>query len=365
MMKFFLLAFCLAFSTVYTHAQSIRINEVMSSNGGVITDSDGDTSDWIELYNAGTASVNLKGYGLSDKKAELLKWVFPDFQFKPGNFLLVFASGKDRIAIPVNWNTIISQGDVWKYLVPTTEPATNWRLNTFDDTNWLSGKSGFGYGDNDDATVVQVPKSIFIRKKFTIVNAADIQQMVLHMDYDDGFVAYLNGVEIARAQMVAKGDLPRFDVYSSGLHEALMYQNLPPDKFVISNPAALLKTGENILAIQIHNSDVSSSDLSAIPFLSVGTNEKPDSIRKVVTLNLVSTDFHTNFKISADGESVYLSNPSGVIADSVRLGALSLNTSYGRTLKDPLTWAVFATSTPDKENTGDGLSGESIGVHCV
>src|ERR1035437_2026933 len=111
MMKFFLLAFCLAFSAEYTHAQSIRINEVMSSNGGVITDSDGDTSDWIELYNAGTASVNLKGYGLSDKKAELLKWVFPDFQFNPGNFLLVFASGKDRTAIPVNWNTIISQGD--------------------------------------------------------------------------------------------------------------------------------------------------------------------------------------------------------------------------------------------------------------
>ena len=362
MMKFFILAICLALSAAITQAQPIRINEVMSSNGGVITDSDGDTSDWIELYNAGTASVNLKGFGLSDKIAEPLKWVFPDFQFNPGNYLIVFASGKDRNVAPVNWNTIISQGDVWKYLVPTSEPTTNWRLNAFDDASWLSGMSGFGFGDNDDATIVTVPKSIFIRKKFTIDNAAAIQQMVFHMDYDDGFVAYLNGVEIARALMDAKGTLPRFDVYSSGLHEAQMYQNLPPDKFVISNPSSVLKTGENVLAIQIHNSDAASSDLTAIPFLSVGTIEKPVSSRKVDLLNLASNDFHTNFKISADGESLYLSNPSGVIADSVRLGALSLNTSFGRTLKDPLTWAVYTTSTPDKENTGDALSGESAGI---
>ena len=362
MMKFLLLAICLAFSAVHTHAQPIRINELMSSNGGVITDSDGDTPDWIELYNSGTASVNLKGYGLSDNKTELLQWEFPDFQFNPGEYLLVFASGKDRSEAPVHWNTIISQGDTWKYLVPTAEPATNWRLNTFNDTNWLSGKSGFGYGDNDDATIVPAVKSIFIRKKFTIDNAAAISQMVLHMDYDDGFVAYLNGVEIARAQMVGKGALPRFDVFSSGLHEAQMYQNLPPEKFVISNPASVLKTGENMLAIQIHNSDAASSDFTAIPFLSVGTVEKPDTFRKVDILNLASTDFHTNFKISADGESLYLANPSGAIADSVRIGALSLNNSYGRTLKDPLTWAVYTTSTPGKENTGEGLSGESTGV---
>lgn len=222
-MKFLLLAFCLAFPFLFSAAQPFRINEVMSSNGGVLTDSDGETSDWIEFFNAGATSVNLKDFGLSDKKAQPFLWLFPDYTVNPGEFLIVFASGKDRRELPVNWNTIVSQGDDWKYLVPTTEPASNWRLAGFADTNWITGKSGFGHGDNDDATVVTVSRSIFLRKKINISNAASVRQLVLHMDYDDGFVAYLNGVEIARAQMLGKGALPRFDETASGQHEALMY----------------------------------------------------------------------------------------------------------------------------------------------
>ncbi len=360
-MKFLLLAFCLAFLYLFSTAQPLRINEVMSSNGGALTDSDGETSDWIEFFNAGTTSVNLKDFGLSDKKAQPFLWLFPDYTVNPGEYLLVFASGKDRRELPVNWNTIVSQGDDWKYLVPTTEPTTNWRLSGFADTNWQTGKSGFGQGDNDDATVVTVPRSIFLRKKINITNAASVRQLVLHMDYDDGFVAYLNGVEIARSQMLGKGALPRFDETASGQHEALMYQNQAPEKFLISNPAGILKTGENVLAIQVHNINTTSSDLSAIPFLSVETIEKPANPRIVEILKLGSNELHTNFKISADGESIYLTNPSGALADSVRVGALKTNYSYGRTLNDPTVWNAFDTSTPVQINSGDGVSGEDPG----
>ena len=223
-----------------------------------------------------------------------------DLTVNPGEYLIVFASGKDRRDVPVNWNTLVSQGDDWKYLVPTAEPTTNWRLAGFDDASWKTGKSGFGQGDNDDATVVAVPRSIFLRKKINITNAASVRQLVLHMDYDDGFVAYLNGVEIAREQMLGKGALPRFDETASGQHEALMYQNLAPEKFLVSNHSAILKSGENILAIQVHNVNTSSSDLSAIPFLSVETIEKPANPRIVELLNLGKNELHTNFKISAD-----------------------------------------------------------------
>ena len=360
-MKFLLVAFCLMFPALFTNAQPFRINEVMSSNGGVLPDGDGDSSDWIEFFNSGTTSVNLKDFGLSDKKTNPFKWLFPDLTVNPGEYLIVFASGKDRRDVPVNWNTLVSQGDDWKYLVPTAEPTTNWRLAGFDDASWKTGKSGFGQGDNDDATVVAVPRSIFLRKKINITNAASVRQLVLHMDYDDGFVAYLNGVEIAREQMLGKGALPRFDETASGQHEALMYQNLAPEKFLVSNHSAILKSGENILAIQVHNVNTSSSDLSAIPFLSVETIEKPANPRIVELLNLGKNELHTNFKISADGESLYLTNPSGALADSVRLGALQTNYSYGRTLKDPTVWAAFDTSTPGQENSGDGVSGEDPG----
>lgn len=357
-MKNLLLILYLVFSLLSATAQTFRINEVMSSNGGVLTDADGDTPDWIEFYNAGATSVNLKGYGLSDKKALPFQWIFPDFTVRPGEYLLVFASGKDRKDTPVNWDTIISSGDEWKYLVPSSEPVTNWRGSTFDDSNWQSGNSGFGFGDNDDATLVNVGKSIFLRKKFTIENPALVVKLLLHMDYDDGFVAYLNGVEIARAQMLGKGEFPRFDEEASGNHEALIYQGLSPEQFAIDNPASLLKSGENILAIQVHNFNITSSDLSAIPFLSVGTAGRPVNPRIIDILHLAKSDFHTNFKIDAGGESVYLTSSSSVLVDSVKLGALAVNASYGRTVKNPTDWAVFTASTPGKENSGSGFSVE-------
>jgi len=199
MMKFLILSVCLSICNLLSNAQTFRINEVMSSNVGFITDSDGDASDWIELLNTGTNGINLNGYGLSDNKLEPFKWAFPDYTLGQGEFMLVFASDKAISTPPIYWNTIIGQGDTWKYLVPTAEPSASWRNASFADTNWNTGASGFGMGDNDDATTVTVGKSIFLRKKFNIANVATVKQLLLHMDYDDGFVAYINGDDISMA----------------------------------------------------------------------------------------------------------------------------------------------------------------------
>jgi hypothetical protein len=361
MFKTFPLVICLAFAATQIFAQSFRINEVMSSNTGAITDSDSETPDWIELHNAGPVSVNLKGYGLSDKKGEPFQWTFPDYVVNPGEYLLVFASGKDRREAPGYWNTIISKSDDWKYLVPTSEPQSNWRFNEFDDSKWPTGKSGFGFGDDDDVTKINGTTSVFMRKKFAVENPADVRQMVLHMDYDDGFVAYLNGKEIARSNMVGRGEFPSFDALATDQHEALIYQGKTPDKFVIDNPSTLLKTGENVLSVQVHNIFPSSTDMSALPFLSVSTASPPVNPRLISTLKLTTSQFHTNFKLDADGESVYFTLPSGALADSVGFGVIPVNSSYGRTVKNPQTWAVFAVSTPGKENSGEGLPAGEVG----
>lgn len=78
--------------------QVVYINEVMSSNGGVIRDRDGDSSDWIELYNPHDQEVDLSGYYLSDSEEEMNKWLIPDGTVvKPKGYLLIFASGKDSL----------------------------------------------------------------------------------------------------------------------------------------------------------------------------------------------------------------------------------------------------------------------------
>ncbi len=87
------------------------INEVMASNATTIADEDGDFEDWIELYNGGSEPVNLFGWGLSDDYGNPFRWVFPDVSVQPGEFLLVWASGKNRSNPdnPLHTNFSISQ----------------------------------------------------------------------------------------------------------------------------------------------------------------------------------------------------------------------------------------------------------------
>ncbi len=82
----------------------VVLNEVMASNGETLADEDGDNSDWIELYNAGIHAVNLTGYALSDDYEEPMQWMFPDVIIEPGDFLVVFASGKDRYGSELHTN---------------------------------------------------------------------------------------------------------------------------------------------------------------------------------------------------------------------------------------------------------------------
>ncbi|TVQ64638.1 MAG: hypothetical protein EA360_11935, partial [Balneolaceae bacterium] len=94
-------AFLIFLSGIYPGLQaqsvpSVAINEVMASNSETIADEDGDYPDWIELYNTTNSRINLDGYGLSDNYENPFKWVFPDVAIEPGQFLIVWASNKDR-----------------------------------------------------------------------------------------------------------------------------------------------------------------------------------------------------------------------------------------------------------------------------
>jgi hypothetical protein len=110
-----------------------------------------------------------------------------------------------------------------------------------------------------------------MRRVFTISDVSTINSSIFHMDYDDSFVAYLNGVEIARENIGQEGIPPAYSDFASDLHEAVMYTGGLPDQFVLSaDQVGLLQNGENVLAVQVHNATDNSSDMSAIPFLNLG-----------------------------------------------------------------------------------------------
>jgi len=171
----------------------------------------------------------------------------------------------------ITWVTVIERGDEWRYLIPSVEPPAHWNTVGFNDGQWSTGPSGFGYGDGDDATVIPPAISVFIRKVFTIADVDGVSVAFLHIDYDDAFVAYLNGVEVARDNIGQPGDdTPYNQPADNAGHEASIYGGGVAEQFEIASIGSILREGNNVLAIQVHNASPGSSDMTAIPSLVLG-----------------------------------------------------------------------------------------------
>ena len=130
-----------------------------------------------------------------------------------------------------HWESVVLPGDSWDYITPTSQPNPNWTQLAFNSTAWNTGISGFGYGDDDDATIVESTMSIYIRKTFYISDASAINSVILDIDYDDGFVAFVNGQEVARNLMT--GAVPDYNQPSDGWREPNLPRGLLPERFAV------------------------------------------------------------------------------------------------------------------------------------
>jgi hypothetical protein len=79
-------------------ASMLRITELVASNDNGLTDVEGDNSDWLELYNAGTDAVDLSGMYLTDSPGNLTRWKIPNgITLEGGGYRVVFASNKNGV----------------------------------------------------------------------------------------------------------------------------------------------------------------------------------------------------------------------------------------------------------------------------
>ncbi|MGQ9588966.1 MAG: DUF1800 family protein [Planctomycetota bacterium] len=170
------------------------------------------------------------------------------------------------VVVPAKDTPIIQRGAEWRYAKGTVAPQsspTPWTAAAFDDSTWLSGPTGIGYGDGDDATVLADMQgayvSVYLRKKFSLSDLSAVEKLIFRVDYDDGFVAYLNGAEIARRGLA--GNPPPHTATATS-HEAGT-----PEEIDVTDHKAALVAGDNVLAIQAHNSSIDSGDFSIIPEL--------------------------------------------------------------------------------------------------
>ena len=334
-------------------AQRVLINELQASNLNGLQDEDGDTPDWIELYNAEGVAVDLAGWHLSDAEGEPQMWELPAITLQPAGFLVVFASGKHTDQELGSWDTKIDRGHTWRYREVTAPVPDGWEAAPFNDSDWATGPSGFGRGDDDDATLVaDTTHTVQVRTTFEVAGdeLADLGALLLHVDYDDGFVAWLNGVEVARANVGVVGFVPDWDERSITDHEAVLGDGLSPPAFDISSDSGLLVAGTNTLALAVHDASSTSSDLSLVPFLTLGyTANRPGTPSPLLALE-GSTTLHTNFKMRADGERVWLHDSDGCNVDLADPDQTWADQSFGREYDGGAGVGYFMQATPGSSN---------------
>ena len=156
---------------------------------------------------------------------------------------------------------LITPGAPWLYFKGLEAPAVGWTSLDFDDTDWLEGPTGIGYGAGDDATVLSDMRnsyvSIFTRKVLLVERPEEISVLRLDLTIDDGCVVWLNGREVGRINMPI-GPVDHLTEAVSAIAEDQV-------RSIELDPSMLAE--ENILAISVHNTTIGSSDLSFIPAL--------------------------------------------------------------------------------------------------
>jgi hypothetical protein len=187
--------------------------------------------------------------------------------------------GDDRISLfssaQITYSPIVPAQSVWKYLASGQDLGTTWRNPSFNDAAWPSGPGQLGYGDGDEATVVpcgpQAPNcvgnrypTVYFRHSFQVPDPSVHSLLRMRIQRDDGAAVYLNGVEVARSNLAANA------TYTT-LATSVVGGSEESDWFEFEVDASLLRAGTNVLAVEVHQQSLSSSDLSFDLQLESGT----------------------------------------------------------------------------------------------
>jgi hypothetical protein len=184
-------------------------------------------------------------------------------------------------------STLVAGSDVWKYLVGVVEPSGGlydpallssgklsvpWGTVGFDDSTWASGAGPLRAGTTGTGTVVGgvigVTPSFYARTTFNVLanQLMETTAVQLQIDYDDAYVAYLNGVEVARA------NIGNANTFTPQTAVATTARNSGTTSTVaLDLPSKLLVAGANVLAVQAHNVAINDSDVYLKADLKLGS----------------------------------------------------------------------------------------------
>ncbi len=160
--------------------------------------------------------------------------------------------------VPTIAPALIAAGAVWRYFDKTNDPGASWRSNTFNDLTWSNGPARLGYGNDGEVTKVASNRqwTTYFRRPFYIPDPALVLALNARLTRDDAAVVYLNGVEVWRDTNLPSGLIthttPALAALGGADETNWLSQALNPDALV---------PGWNLLAAEVHNQSLASSDI--------------------------------------------------------------------------------------------------------
>ncbi|HWD17686.1 MAG TPA: CotH kinase family protein [Verrucomicrobiae bacterium] len=329
---------------------------------------------------------------------------------------------------------LVSTNAVWKYrkgLSEASSPdATAWRNVNFDDSGWAAGQAPFFYendptsstaysGNTDLTDMYGGYTCIFMREKFVVPDPSQVNQLQLPARSDDGFIAWINGTEVARFNM------PSGNVAYNGSSLPALAEPVPTENYTLNGVQNFLTPGTNVLTIQAFNSSLSASsdfliwagltDETNAGWTSVGISEfmatnvttvadvdgdfspwielfnptasdvslngwslsiDPNNLRQWVFPNITleansfivvyasgknrtsaTAELHTNFRLPVNGGYLVLADAgNNIVSSFTAYPAQQPDISYGRDQATPTLTGFFPTPTPDDANTMGGAN---------
>lgn len=335
-------AFVLAFFSLHASAQ-IVINEGSNRNYAAIADEDGDHPDWIELYNAGTDTVDLADYTITDKSAQPTQWTFPHVSMLPGEYKTVFCSGKDRAPVSGFVNVVTSAN---------FNATVGWNTHTFTTPFYWDGLSNIIINTCSYSSTGYTTNSVMNQTTTSFASSV--------FSYQDGSPA-----ACASSFGTVSNDRPnmRLNGYTIGTGTVQNCNTCYPAPY--GNWYWGARNQMIILASELTAAGLTAGNITSLAFDVVATD--PATVYDYIEVNMrlvsvpaVTATFmpvdpnnylHTNFKLSSNGDTVFLYNSvTQNLESSLYVNDLALDVSSGRFPDASSNLVLFQTPTPTATN---------------
>lgn len=202
-------------------------------------------------------------------------------------------------AQPQSSDFLVAADSVWRYKAGAPGLLSNWTKLDYDDSHWRKGKASFGYGDDDERTGLHNMRGEYsvltIRHRFEISRTEDLKKLYLYIRFDDAFIAYLNGKEVARSHVVDTWFGRNIES-----HEASKFE-----RFSIHEAIETLRAGRNVLTVVGFNRSLDSSDFLLHPVLTSRRQKNPGLSLSVTAKEMQADVDHLQWRL--EDQSSYLS----------------------------------------------------------